>query len=196
MKFLALETDIGKIKKRFHCEGECEVMTIFYHGAAFFFVSLREFFYTILLFGIGVIAWIMQAPMEYIVIMLAATWFVFVFFTILRAFIDWWYDFIYVTTDRVVLVDQTTILRQRVMPIHHENIASVSSETQFWNIFPFGKVTIRLKEGEGEHITLRYIPDSANVAAEVSQVVTRYQRNVRQPSVQSAPDPVEAVATH
>lgn len=162
-------------------------MTIFYHGAVFFFVSIREFFYTLLLFGIGVLAWVMEAPMEYVVMMLTATWFVFVFLAIVRAFIDWCYDFILVTTDRVILVDQTTIFRTRIMPMHHENIASVSSETQFWNIFPFGKITIALKEGGGEHITLRFIPDAANVAAHVSEVITRYQRMEKRSVQQSVP---------
>jgi len=185
VKILALETEIGKIKNRFHCEGEAEVATIFYHGAAFFFVSLREFFYTLLLFGIGVLAWAMSAPMEYVVSMLAMIWFVFVFHAMFRAFIDWQYDFIFVTTDRIVLIDQTTILKQRIMPVHHENIASVSSETQFWNLFPFGRITIRLKEGEGgELIMLQYIPDAADVAARMSEVVTRYQRRAVQSPVQ------------
>ena len=105
----------------------------------------------------------------------------------LRAFIDWQYDFIYVTTDRIVLIDQTTFIKQRIMPIHHENIASVSSETQFWNVFPFGRIVVRLKEGEGgEKIMLQYIPDAADVAARISEVVTRYQRRAAQSPVQGA----------
>ena len=76
MRILALETDIEKIKKRFLCEGEKEVLTTHYHGASFLFASIREFFFTMLLFGIGVAAWFMNAPMGYTVAMLFVVWFV------------------------------------------------------------------------------------------------------------------------
>lgn len=177
MRILALETNIEEIKRRLKSEGEQELLTTHYHGASFFFASIREFFYTILLFFIGVVAWYLHAPMEYVVSMLAAMWFFFVFFTLLKAFIDWQFDFIILTTDRLILVDQTSVIKSKVTPIHHENIASVSSETQFWDIFQFGKIVINLKEGEGgsRHV-LRYVPNAEEVAAKISDMVTQYQR--------------------
>lgn len=177
MRILALETNIDKIKRRFLSEGEEEILTAYYHGASFFFASLRELLYTMILFGIGVVAWYMRAPMEFVVPTLSIIWVVFVFFTIFKAFIDWRFDFIFVTTDRMVLTDQTSLIRQRIMPIHLENIASVTTETQFWDIFRFGRIVISLKEGGGkERIILNYVPNAKGVAGRVSEVVTHYQR--------------------
>ena len=177
MRILALETNVNKIKNRFISEGEGEILTVYYHGASFFFASLREVIYTVILFGIGVVGWYMNAPMEFVVPILSTIWFFFVFVTIFRAFIDWRFDFIFVTTDRVVLTDQTSLIRQKVMPIHHENIASVSSDTQFWDLFCFGRIVVSLKEGGGkEKITLNYVSDAKDVAARISEVVTQYQR--------------------
>ncbi len=177
MRILALETDIEKIKKRFLCEGESEVLTTHYHGASFLFASIREFFFTMFLFGIGVAAWFMNAPMGYTVAMLFVVWFVFVFVSLIKAYIDWCFDFIFVTSEKVILVDQTSIIRHKIKPINLENIGGVTAQTQFGDIFRFGIVEIHLKEGEGgETIALRFVPDAREVAAKISEVVTHYQR--------------------
>lgn len=193
MHILALETNIDTLKKRLMSPGEKEVLTTYYHGASFFFASIKETFYTMLLFGIGIVAWELQAPMEYVVTILFGIWVIFVFFTLFRAFIDWCFDFVLITSDRTVLVDQTSFIRQRVLQIHHENIASVSSETQFLDIFRFGRIVIKLKEGEGENLRLKYVPNSKEVASQISGEVTRYQRrNV----AKAAEIPKEAVPEH
>ncbi len=176
MHILALETNIDTLKKRLMSPGEQEILTSYYHGASFFFASIKETFYTVLLFGIGIVAWELQAPMEYVVTILFGIWVIFVFFTLFRALIDWCFDFVLITSDRIVLVDQTSLIRQRVIQIHHENIASVSSETQFLDIFRFGRISIKLKEGEGENLRLKYVPNSKEVASRISGEVTRYQR--------------------
>lgn len=177
MRILALETDIGKIKKRFLYEGEEEVLTTHYHGASFLFASIREFFFTILLFGIGVAAWFMNAPMGYTVTMLFVVWFMFVFISLVKAFIDWLFDFIFVTSEKVILVDQTSVIRHKIKPINLENIGGVTAQTQFGDVFRFGIVEINLKEGEGgKTIILRYVPDAREVASKISEVVTKYQR--------------------
>jgi len=178
MRILALETDIEKIKCRFlRDSSEAEILTTRYHGLSLFFASVREIFMTILVFFIGVGAWYLNMPMGMVVTVLFVGWFFFVFFNLMKAWIDWCYDFIFVTTDRVILVDQTSVIRQKITPLHMENIASVTYETQFWDIFKFGIVDIRLKEGSGdEHRVLKYVPNSKEVATKISDVVTRYQR--------------------
>lgn len=177
MRILALETDINKIKHRFLCEGENEVLTTRYHGASFLFASIREFLFTMLLFGIGIAAWYMSAPMGYTVAMLFVVWFIFVFVSLIKAYIDWCFDFIFVTTEKVILVDQTSIIRHKIKPINLENIGGVTAQTQFGDVFRFGIVEIHLKEGEGgETLILRYVPDAREVAAKISEVVTHYQR--------------------
>lgn len=153
------------------------MLMTYYHGLSFLFAILREMFLTVVLFGIGIAAWLMEWPMGWTLVILALLWFGFVFFNVIKAYIDWQYDFILVTTDKVVLVDQTSVLHQEIKPIHIENIGGVSTETQFWGLFPFGCIRMHLKEGEGgTYIVKKYVPRAEEVAGKISDVVTRYQR--------------------
>jgi hypothetical protein len=44
-------------------------------------------------------------------------------------------------------------------------------------LFPFGSLTIHLKEGlGGDAVKLRYVPHAKEIASVVSEVVTQYQR--------------------
>lgn len=182
MRIFALETDTEKLKKRFLSEGEQEVLMTYYHGLSFFFASVREMILTIFLVTAGVVAVMLNAPLGWTVSVLFLLWFVFVFFNLLRAYIDWAYDFILVTTDKIIFVDQTSIFRQEIKPLNLENVGGVSTKTQFWDIFPFGIVSVHLKEGlGGDKIIKKFIPRAQEVAAKISEVVTRYQRFDHQP---------------
>lgn len=179
MRILALQTDKEKLIEQCLSEGEEVVMLTYYHALSFLFSSLREMCITLLIFGVGIAAWYFNAPMLWTVPILLLLWFVFVFFNILKAWIDWRFDFILVTTDKLVLVDQTSFIKQKINPIHLENIGSIASETQFWNLFGFGKIIVNLKEGEGgQAIVLTYVPNADQVAGKISQTVTYYQRYV------------------
>ncbi len=179
MRILALETDAEKIKQQCLSEGETVVLMTYYHALSFFFASLREILFTIVIFAVGIALSFTGAPLLWVLGGLSAVWFFFIFFNILKAYIDWRYDFILVTTDKLVLVDQTSIIHQKVNPIHLENIGSIASETQYMNLFGFGKIVINLKEGEGgQAIVLDFVPNASEVAAKISKTVTYYQRYV------------------
>jgi len=179
MRIFALETKKQHIIERF-CDqedGECLVLQTSYHTLSFLFAMVREILMTILFFGIGIAAWTAGLPMFWISMILMMLWIIFVFFNILKAYIDWFFDFIFVTTDKVVLVDQTSVFKQEIMPIQIENIGGVSTFTQFWDIFPFGGICIHLKEGrQGEDITKKFVPHAREFAGKISDVITRYQR--------------------
>ncbi len=82
-------------------------------------------------------------------------------------------------------MDQTSIFRHEITPLNLESVGGVSTGTQFWNIFPFGTLTVHLKEGFGnERITKRYVPHAEEVAAKISEVVTKYQRYDHTPDKQ------------
>ncbi len=179
MRIFALETDTEKLKQQCLSEGEKVVLMTYYHALSFLFASIREIFTTIAVLTIGTTAWYFGAPMFWVFLGLTLVWFFFVFFNLMKAWIDWRYDFILVTTDKLVLVDQTSIFHQKINPIHLENIGSIASETQYANIFGFGKIVVNLKEGEGgQSLTLTYVPNADQVAAKISQTVTYYQRYV------------------
>jgi hypothetical protein len=178
MHFFALDTRIAeKIRQRYCTEGEEEVLLTRYHWMSFLFRSVRETFITVALFTVIFFAWEYQWPMYEIIGFAAAIWIIFVFFHILRDYIDWRYDMILLTTEKMVLVDQTSFIRHEEKPIHLENVGGVSSSTQFLNLFPFGTLILHLKEGlGGDAVTLRYVPDAQHVASLISDVVTKYQR--------------------
>ena len=199
MRILALETDPEKIIQQTLSEGEEVVLMTYYHALSFLFATLREIFITITFFFLGVGFWYFGAPMLWVTGGLFVLWFFFIFFNLMKAWIDWRYDFILVTTDKLVLVDQTSIIRQKINPIHLENIGSIASETQFWNLFGFGKVIVNLKEGEGgQFLTLTFVPNADQVAAKISQTVTYYQRYIDGNGVPLRavkPEPLEGPAT-
>ncbi len=144
----------------------------------FLFAIVREVFLTVIFvaiaFGLGASG---LFPLGGLLMTVGTLWFLFVFLNVFKSYIDWKFDFMVVTTDKVIIVDQTSIFRQEVKPIHLENIGGISSFTQFGSIFNFGGITIHLKEGlGGDQMTLRYVPKAQEVSARISDVVTRYQR--------------------
>lgn len=180
MRIFALETDRQQVIRRF-ChdhEGECVVLLTHYHFLYFLFAILREIFLTVVFititFALGASG---LFPLTGLLLTVGMLWFMFVFLNVFKSYIDLKFDFIVVTTDKVIVVDQTSIFKQEVKPIHVENVGGISSFTQFGSIFNFGGITIHLKEGlGGDQITLRYVPKAQEVAARISDVVTRYQR--------------------
>jgi len=181
MRIFALETDQRRIVHRF-ChdhDGECVVLLSHYHVFSFLFSIARDIIVTVFLIAGLIGLWITGPfPMESGMLMLVfVLWFLFVFLHIVKAYLDWRFDLIIVTTDKIILVDQTSIFKQEIKPIHVENIGGVSTFTQFWNILGFGGMRIHLKEGlGGKDYVLKYVPHAEEVAGRVSDVVTRFQR--------------------
>ena len=182
MRIFALETDQEKIQKKFLCEGEQVLMVTRYHALSFFFSSLREIAITVLTVIAAAAAIYFGAQWIWTIGIAIVAWLVFVFFNFLKALIDWRYDLLIITTDRIILMDQSSIFHQKINPISIENIGSVSAETQYWGVFPFGAVILKMKGGQGgEQMELRYVPNAPLVAAKISEVVTAYQRSVQNP---------------
>jgi hypothetical protein len=176
MRIFALETDTERLKRDFLYEGEREVLTVRYHWFRFFLATLLPALFTILIVAAAIGAW--SAGLAGWIAVLAGflVWLVAVFPALLRSFVDWRYDFAFVTTDKVVLVDQSSLFRQSITPINMENFASVSTETQFWNLLPFGTLHFHLKSGIGQDLLLTHIGRAEHVAAQIANAVTEYQR--------------------
>jgi len=176
MHIFALETDIGKLKARFLSEEEREICTVFFHGFRFFLTVLRLTLWTFLIAGIAMGIGFAGLPFPWVVLAAFIVWLVSVSRPLLRAYLDWCYDFILITTDKVIVVDQSSLFHQKVTPMNLENFASASAETQFWNLFPFGILHFNLKEGVGNGVNLRYIPHAHDIASCISDAITTFQR--------------------
>ena len=177
MRILALETNIEKMKQGFAADGEELLMTIFYSRFIFTLAVLRQILFTLILIAIGVTLslYTSWSPL-YIGETLLVVWILFVFFPIVKRYIHWRYSFVQVTTAKIIVVDQSSIIHRDVTQISFENFASITSETQFWNLFPFGMLHFNLKEGGGEEFILRYIPHAQDLSEKIANVMTAFQR--------------------
>jgi len=176
MKIFALETNIERAVKSFLSEGEQLLLVVRFHAAVFLFAVLRHLLLTLVLVGIATAAVLLSVPLWWAVGGFFLVWIFTVLIKVVTAYIDWKYDFLVVTNDKVVLVNQSSIFHVEVRQMHLENFASVTARTQFWNLFPFGIVCFDLKEGVGQSICLTYIPDAAQVASQITNAVRRFQR--------------------
>lgn len=183
MRIFALETNLEKAARQFLQAGEQELMIVRYHPMLFFIRTLRQVLFTLVLTAAGVAAIALQAPVSWVLIGCVVLWLFIIFPGVVRAYIDWRFDAIIVTTDNVIILDQTSLFHSESRQMHLENFASINASTQFWNLFPFGKLTFDLKEGIGERLTLRYIPRAAQVAVQIGSCVRTYQRRGRGPFV-------------
>ncbi|MBI4129121.1 hypothetical protein HY464_00340 [Candidatus Peregrinibacteria bacterium] len=181
MHLLALDTDIEGVKRRFLSTNEQEVLTVFRHGFSFFLQTILQVVLTIGLIATGValnmwdiFPW--DIPSWWIMGFLALLWIFLAFPTILKAFLDWKFDFIFVTTDKVVIANQSSLFHHRITPMSLENFASVTAASQCWNLFAFGSLNFQLKEGTGKDMTMKYIPNADEVAAKISDTITQYER--------------------
>lgn len=189
MRLFALDTNLDGIKRRFLSAEEQEVLTVFRHGFSFFLQIIFQIILTVGLIAIGVVLSVFDIlpwtiPPAWTIGILALLWLFLAFPTILKAFLDWKFDCIIVTTDKVVLLEQSSLFHRRITPMHLENFASVTATSQFWNLFPFGTLHFQLKEGIGKDMQMKYIPHADEVAAKISDTVTQYQRRFmkQQPS--------------
>ncbi|MBI3332351.1 hypothetical protein HYZ99_05360 [Candidatus Peregrinibacteria bacterium] len=176
MRLFALETDIDKLKRPFLSADEQEIMTVYFHGFRFFIAFTANILWTLFLVGVLIVLGYARIPPLWLTTSGSVIWFFFIFIPIVKAFLDWRYDFILVTSDKVIVVDQSSFFHQKITPMNLENFASVSTETQFWNLFPFGMLRFNLKEGTGEGVDLPYIPHVHHVASKISDAITIFQR--------------------
>lgn len=180
MRFLALDTDIEGMKRRFLSVNEREILTVFRHGFFFFLSIIYQILLTIALIAAGIGLRAIDLPWEispgWIAATMVGAWLFLAFPTVLKSFLDWKFDCIFVTTEKVVIVDQSSLFHQKITPMNLENFASVTAATQFWNLFSFGTLHFQLKEGIGEDITTKYIPQARDVAAKIADTVTQYHR--------------------
>jgi len=176
MKIFALDTDMDRLKRRVISAQEREIVTVRFHPFLFIGKVLWEFVLTMVILGVAVWAWTLGAPLLLLSIAVVIAWLVFVFIPIIRAYIDWRFDGIVLTTEKVVIIDQKSIFRQIMQQMNLENIASVGTETQWLNLFKFGQLCFDLKEGTGAKVCFKYVPNADLVSAAISDAVTDFQR--------------------
>ena len=176
MKIFALETNLAKLNQSFLSHSEQIIVVVQFHGLRFFFRCITGAVVTALLVAVLLMGTSAGIPASMLLVIVLVGWAILVLRPLLRGFIDWKYDELLVTTEKIVIVNQSSIIRQEVKQMNLENLASVNTRTQFWNIFPFGELFFELKEGTGQSIRLRYIPLAQRVCALISDTLVKYKR--------------------
>ncbi len=177
MKIFALETNIDRVKEHFLAPGENEIFLARPHVLLFIFRSIPKIILTAIILFVGFYAvQIGLFTTQISILFLFILWFFFVFYGWVEAFIDWRYDFIFLTTDKLIIVDQMSLFRKSITPISIENLGDVQSHTQWLNLFNFGIIRFALKEGQGPEIVLSFMPNADRLVAKISEQTTLYQR--------------------
>jgi hypothetical protein len=193
MRIFALETDSLKLERRLLSEDEIVLRRVRFSVFLFLFRLIRAVFFTAILVAVGFLFSLVGFPASWVSLILFVVWFFVVFIPLVNAFIDWKFDFILVTTEEVVVVDQTSIIRLKIQQIGLDSIIRVTAVTQFLHIFPFGRLHFDLQEGAG-NVDLPYIPHAETVAASVSNaiVLNRRRESLEAKAIEQGMSPEEA----
>lgn len=177
MQIFALETNIGRVKEHFLAHGEAEIFTAHPHIVSFLSHIVWEFFMTILLVVVCAFGYqigFLSLPVALVVFLVG--WVTFVLFGFVESYLNWKYDFIFLTTDKLIIVDQSSLFRKSITPISLENLGDVVAETQWLNLFQFGIIRFALKEGHGPEVKLRFMPKADRLVGQIAEQITLYQR--------------------
>ena len=177
MQIFALETDINRVKNRFLAHGEQEIFIVTPHVFSFLIHIVRDVLCTLILIAVtSYMVSIAMVDVGFGLLFFSVAWFLFVFFPVVRAYIDWKYDFLLLTTDKLIIVEQMSLFRKSITPISLENLGDVAAQTQWLNLFGFGIIHFALKEGSGPAVILRFMPNADKLVAKISEQITLYQR--------------------
>lgn len=186
MKILALETNEDRLKEQVISPTEQLLLSIHFSGFLFGARLLRSIFWTLMLAGLTVGEIFAGVDPFWAILISIIIWIPLVGWRLLVAWIDWRYDVLLVTTDKIIVVDQSSIVRSSIQQMNIENIASVTAHTQYGDLFPFGRLCFDLKEGTGQRMVLPYVPRARAVASTIANIVMDFQgrRAVKAPNVQ------------
>ena len=176
MQLFALQTDIDRLKARFLVAGEQEIFTVRRHIISFFLHLLRPLIATIVLVAIAIVLFVWGILTMWPAVVLLIVWLVTAARWIFDAFINWRYDILFLTTNKLVIVDQESIVRNAVNSMNLEEISSVVAETQWLNLFSFGRLRITPRRAEGEvALMINFIPHpdvlAGSIMGQIASVV-------------------------
>jgi hypothetical protein len=168
MRILALETSIDALKEKFVVEGEKVVQVTHRHFMAFVVHILWQTLVTILFVAIIITIAVQDFGNAYLYSTFFLVWLVVYAYFFFAAYIQWKYNFLIITTQKVVVVEQR-LFYQQINPLRFTRISNTRVESQFGGFFHCGILYLNLMvpERRGEYLELPhpYIPKPEVVAA-------------------------------
>lgn len=183
MRLFALETNVETLKKKFLVEKEEAVHVSHKH---FLIFLVEAFLPTVVALALlaAVTFGASQGWMDP-----ASTFWTLVVITIAYAYflsaahIAWRYNFIIVTTQKVVIIEQRSMFHQKINPVHFSGINNARVESQFGGIFRCGLLSIELKIGQqgGAHVELKnwYVPKPNDIAAIIEHGIVIGEKDIK-----------------
>lgn len=179
MRFLALDTDLRGLKRQFIVEGEEELLSSCRHWFAFAGPLLWIVPLSLLFIGLWITATGMGMDLLTTTPFLYA-WLIFALGMAIHGFIEWRYNALVVTTDKLVLIDHRFVFKQLIRPVPLEHIVTTQAGTQFLGIGNCGYVSLHLTEfsgGENRKLRLDRMPKPDVLAAAIENArVLKSQR--------------------
>lgn len=196
MKLLALEANARKIKKRFMVEGEEELLSSTRHVFAFLLPLLWISPLTVLF----IVAWGagLAFGLDFLLItIILYAWLLFALVMAMNGFIEWRYNFLVVTTEKLVIVDHRFIFSQIIRPVPLENVATLDSGSQYLGIGNCGYVNLHLsevKQGTNTELRLDRLPKPDVIAGIIENARTlKSQRLPSDKGTQEQTQKVESI---
>ncbi len=184
MRLFAIETNVEELKKKFIVENEEAVHVIHKHFLVFIiraFVPTVVFLAVFGLLSFGAVQSILAPDISFWILLVAGT--IYAYF-LSAAHIAWRYNFIIITTQKVVIVDQFSMFYQRIQPVHFHNINNTRPESQFAGIFRCGILHIDMKISElgGQHVEIfsAYVPKPSDVSAIIEHGIVMSEKPIKQ----------------
>lgn len=183
MRLFAIETNVEELKKKFIVENEKAVHVTHMHFLAFL---VNIFWQTIMM---AILAYAVLFGMAQGIIAPDFGFWTLVVFGLIYAYffssahVAWKCNFIIITTQKVVLVEQRSMFFQKINPVHFTNINNTRVESQFAGIFKCGVLFIELKIGQqgGAHVQLKneYVPKPNDIAAIIEHGIIMNEKPIK-----------------
>lgn len=146
MRLFALETTIAKLKKQLIAEGGEELLSARHHIFTFLIPIIGIVILTVGFLVVEAVAIMASIVPPSFVDPLLYLWLVIALYFTARSLIAWRFNFLIVTTEKIVIVKHISFFHQEIHPIHIENIRSIRAESQFPGIGHCGILHLYLEE--------------------------------------------------
>lgn len=194
MRFLALETDVNAFKKRFLVQDEEELLTARKHVFLMVIALFSILLISIAVIPLSIVLMTAGGTLEDAGIMLLALWIVVALMWMLKAYIDWKFDFLIITTEKILLIDHTAFLAQHVETIRMEFITQPRSASQFLGIGRCGVLHLQLRSMDNipaRHLAVPYLPAPDLIAGTVEKAIVMLQQRGADKGVQGQQEKIE-----
>lgn len=178
---MALETSSRHMKKQFIAEGEEELLSRRRHIFSFLFPVFWVVLLTLGVVAIGAAVIMFDNATLPFVTLFLLLWSIFSCYQLFKAWIAWRYNFLIITTEKIVIVNHVSFLHQDIHPIHIEDIRSTRIESQFYGIGNCGTLYVNLEEkveGSSEHVSVSYLPNPTVIVSMIENAIVLKKQRV------------------